>query len=143
MAYYIAVDFRSESANRCEKLVLVRSEAVKSHSQTYMRIKPPEFLFHLPPGLEWKFLLRRTWLGQNCSHCSFLSFHSISKDNQVSLVRALLSAPGSKSRIGRLGVWVWKDDPDYIARLRKLSVGLRRVVPCKGSVLETPRKQWL
>ena len=63
-------------------------------------------IFRRQPGLEWKFLLRRTccW-GKNCSHCSFQDFHSLSKGNQVSLVRTFLSEPGSKSKNSRLGGW--------------------------------------
>ena len=70
-------------------------------------------IFRLQPGLERKFLLRRTccW-GENCSHCSFQDFHSLSKGNQVSLVRTFLSEPGSQSKISRLGGWGWKNDPD-------------------------------
>ena len=70
-------------------------------------------IFRLQPGLEWKFLLRRTCCrGKNCSHCSFQDFHSLSKENQVSLVRTFLSDPGSESKISRLGGWGWKNDPE-------------------------------
>ena len=41
--------------------------------------------------------------GRNRSHCNFQDFHSLSKENQVSLVRTFLSAPVSPSAIGRLG----------------------------------------
>ena len=50
--------------------------------------------------------------GKNCSHCSFQDFHSLCKENQVSLVRTFLSDPGSESKISRLGGWGWKNDPD-------------------------------
>ena len=70
-------------------------------------------IFRLRPGLEWKFLPRRTWLGKNCSHCSFQDFHSLSKENQVSLVRTFLSESGSESKISRLGGWGWKHDPEW------------------------------
>ena len=39
-------------------------------------------------------------------------FHSLSKGNQVSLVRPFLSEPGSKSKNSRLGGWGWKNGPD-------------------------------
>ena len=73
-------------------------------------------IFRLQPGLERKFLLRRTWPGKKCSHCSFHDFHSLSKGNQVSLVRTFLSEPGSKSKISRLGGWGWKNDPDFLEK---------------------------
>ena len=37
--------------------------------------------------------------GKNCSHCNFQDFHSLSKENQVSLARTFLSEPGSGSEI--------------------------------------------
>ena len=43
-------------------------------------------IFHPQPGLERKFLLRRIWSGQKLLHCSFQDFHSLSKENQVSLL---------------------------------------------------------
>ena len=49
---------------------------------------------------------------KNCSHCSFQDFHSLSKEKQVSLVRTFLSESGSGSKIGRLGGWGWKIDPE-------------------------------
>ena len=70
-------------------------------------------IFRLRPGLEWKFLLRRTWPGQKPFPLQFPGlFHSLSKGNLVSLVRTFLSEPGSKSKINRLGGWGWKNDPD-------------------------------
>ena len=49
---------------------------------------------------------------KNCSHCNFQGFHSLNKENQVSLVRASLSEPGSQRKISRLGGWGWKNDPE-------------------------------
>ena len=54
--------------------------------------------------------------GRNGSHCSFQAFHSLTKENQVSLVRTFLSDPGSESKNTRLGGWGWKDDPDFRPR---------------------------
>ena len=51
---------------------------------------------------------------KNCSHCNFQDFHSLNKENQVSLVRTFLSEPSSGIIIGGLGDWEWKDDPDWI-----------------------------
>ena len=42
------------------------------------------------------------------AHHSFQDFHSLTKENQVSLVRTFLSDPGSESKITRLGGWGWK-----------------------------------
>ena len=50
-------------------------------------------IFRLQPGLEWKFLLRRTWSGRNRSHCNFQDFHSLSKENQISWARTFLLPP--------------------------------------------------
>ena len=80
-------------------------------------------IFRLQPGLEWKFLLRRTWLRQNCSYCSFQDFHSLSKGNQVSLVRTFLSEPGSKSKKQQtwgLGVekWSWNKAETFAGYIR-------------------------
>ena len=79
-----------------------------------MRIKfwppPPtlDFLskdFCLQPGRGWKFLLRRTCCrGKNCSHCSLQSFHSLTKANQVSLVRIRFSHPESDEKSADVGV---------------------------------------
>ena len=66
----------------------------------------PELLskdFCLQPGLGWKFLLRRTWSGKNCSHCSFQDFQSLTKGNQVSLVRMHFSHPESMENRQTLG----------------------------------------
>ena len=66
----------------------IRGSAFDPHPQpqnSLLRILRPR------PGIEWKFLLRRTWSGQSCSHCSFWGFHCLSKQHQVSLVRTLLS----------------------------------------------------
>ena len=48
----------------------------------------------------------------NCSQGNFQNFHSLSKENQVSLVRAFLSDPGSESKIRRLKGWGRKNDPE-------------------------------
>ena len=69
-----------------------------------LRHPPPtrEFLsklFCLQPGLERKFLLRRTCCrGKNCSDCNFSDFYSLSKGNQVSLVRIHFSHPESDGK---------------------------------------------
>ena len=42
---------------------------------------------------------------KNCSHCNFQDFHSLSKEHLLALVRTFL-------KIGRLGGWGWKIDPD-------------------------------
>ena len=55
------------------------------------------------------------WVNSACAHCpGFQGFHSLSKENQVSLVRTFLSAPGSECKISRLGGWGWKNDPDFL-----------------------------
>ena len=51
---------------------------------------------------------------KNGSHCSFQDFHSLTKENQVSLARTFLSDPGSESKISRLGGWGWKNDPENL-----------------------------
>ena len=61
-----------------------------------------------------EFLLRRPGQIKNCFHCNFQDFHSLSKENQVSLVRAFLSDPGSESWNGQTwglggGKWSWEE----------------------------------
>ena len=56
-------------------------------------------------GADYIFLGARIFL-----NCSFQGLHSLSKENQVSLVRTFLSEPGSGSQISRLGGWGWKND---------------------------------
>ena len=65
-------------------------------------------IFRLRSGLEWKFLLRRTWSGQSCSHCNFQHFHSLSKENQVSLVMTFLLSQVQKAKSANLGLGVDK-----------------------------------
>ena len=84
-----------------------------------IRFRPPppttEFLredFCLQPGLRWKFLLRRTWSDENGSHCSFQDFHSLTKENQVSLLRIFFSEPNSRGKSTDLGVGGGKNDPE-------------------------------
>ena len=50
--------------------------------------------------------------GKNGSPCSLQDFHSLTKENLVSLVRTFLSDSGSESKISRLGGWGWKNDPE-------------------------------
>ena len=69
----------------------------------------PEFLFLcedfcLQPSLNWKFLLRRTWSGQKCSHCNFQNLHPLTKRNQVSLLRIHFSHPESDWKSWDVGV---------------------------------------
>ena len=52
--------------------------------QTLTPTPNPEFFtkdLHLQPGLEWKFLPRRSWSGQELRHCNFRNFHSLNKEN--------------------------------------------------------------
>ena len=55
---------------------------------------------------------------KKCSQCSFQDFSSLSKENQISLVRTFLSDPGSESKMGRLGGWGWKNDPEGFGNLK-------------------------
>ena len=92
-------------------------------------------IFCLQPGLGWKFLLRRTCCrSKNGSHCSFQDFHSLTKENQVSLVRTFLSDPGSGSKIRRLGGWGWKNDPDLSGPVRDTPP--YRAIPFRDSIAE-------
>ena len=70
-------------------------------------------IFRLQPGLETENSFQgEPGRGKTCSHCNFQNFHSLSKENQVSLVRTFLSEPGSLSKISRLRGWGWKNDPE-------------------------------
>ena len=81
-------------------------------------------IFRLQPGLEWKFSLRRTCCrGKNCSHCSLQDFHSLTKGNQVSLVRTFLSGPGSEG----VENWSWFFDSETL-----FSSDFGDLDPCKG-----------
>ena len=64
-----------------------------------IKISPP------PPTPEF---LSRDFPSAARSQTKTLTDHSLSKGNQVSLVRTFLSEPGSGSKIGRLGGWGWK-----------------------------------
>ena len=67
----------------------------------------PDFLnknFCLEPGL---FLLRRTWSDKG-SRCCFQDFHSLTKGNEVSLLRIYFSEPDSDGKSTDLGVGVAK-----------------------------------
>ena len=89
----------------------------------FLRIKfsppppTPEFLSKDFPSAtrpRTEILTKENLVGtKNCSHCSFQDFHSLSKGNQVSLVRTFLSEPGSGSKIGRLGGWGWKNGLEF------------------------------
>ena len=46
--------------------------------------------------------------GQELLPLQLQDLHSLSKENQASLVRTFLSEPGPESKISRLGGWVWK-----------------------------------
>ena len=48
----------------------------------------------------------------------FQDFHTLRKENEVSLVRTFLSAPGSESKIGRLGSWGWQNDTETLKKKR-------------------------
>ena len=69
-------------------------------------------IFRLQPGLEWKFLLRRTWSGQKLLPLQFPGLSIPYSGKPGFLVRAFLSDPGSESKISRLGGWGWKNDSD-------------------------------
>ena len=80
---------------------------------------------HLEPGR-----------GKNCSHCSFQNFHSLSKENQVCLVRTFLSDPGSESKISRLGGWGWKNDPECFVLSQRMLLLVQCGHPdCKAGFL--------
>ena len=64
------------------------------------------------------------------------NFHSLSKENQISLVRNFLSGPSSESKNGRLGGWGWKNDPDF-CRLWGGGPGWSG-----GGVLESKARPW-
>ena len=59
-------------------------------------------IFRLQPGLERNFLLKRTWSGRKLLPLQFPG----RKDNQVSLARTFLCAPGSESESADLGAGV-------------------------------------
>ena len=102
-----------------------RYRGCRSYSHTSratLSTKPPRTLskpltkdFRLQPGLERKFFLRRTWSGQKLLPLQFPALSPLSKKNQVSLVRTVLSHSGSESQISRLGTPVGTCTP-----LRKL-----------------------
>ena len=51
-------------------------------------------------------LTKENLVGKNCSHCNFQDFHSLTKGNQVSLVRIHFSHPGSDGKSADVGVGV-------------------------------------
>ena len=78
------------------------SEASKRGWRTEVRVRlwppppTPESLtkdVYLQPGLEWELLLRRTWSGQNWSHCNSQDFLSLSSKNQLSFLRTHFPHP--------------------------------------------------
>ena len=59
--------------------------------------------------------------GKNCSHCSFQDFHSLTKRNQVSLVRMQLSHPESDGKSdfgggGQIGILRIRTEKPMTAR---------------------------
>ena len=65
-------------------------------------------------------LVKENLLGAGTAPRIFQDFHSLSK---VSLVRTFLFEPGSGSKIGRLGGWVWKNDPEMRGICQKQNLG--------------------
>ena len=58
----------------------------------------------------------------------------LSKESAISLVRTVLSDPGSKSGIGRLGGWRWKKDAAFLLAVGSflLAVELFCLQLCSG-----------
>ena len=73
----------------------------------------PEFLtrdFCLQPGLGWKFFTKENLVRQKKgSRCNLQDFHSLTKENQVSLLRIFLFEPGSDGKSTGLGMGVEED----------------------------------
>ena len=94
----------TENGLACQIMPRIRS----TEDQILTPTPTPDLLsrnFCLEPDLRWKFLLRRTWLGQKTAPTAiFQDFHSLSKGKQVALVRIHFSHPESDGKSADLGV---------------------------------------
>ena len=123
----------------------IRNHAAQNEDPILTPTPSTEFLtmdFCVQPGLGQKFLLRRTWSGQqkNCSHCNFQDFHSLSKGNQVSLVRIHFAHPESEV-VGTQAGTKTKDQNAKFSKLKQLAIlkPIRFDTPLRAAK-ETPKR---
>ena len=71
---------------------------------------------------------------KNGSQCNFQNIHSLTKENQVSLLRIFLSQPDPEWKINGLGGWGWKNEPDE--RTKQSQLQSLAILQSQGAIVK-------